>query len=61
MVLDAEHEVSTQSVRMESGTSCTVGVQLLRDDIDNVEIVVLDPETDRMLAKSNKILVKLGI
>ncbi|MCA9173124.1 MAG: PglZ domain-containing protein [Planctomycetales bacterium] len=61
MVLDAEHEASTQTVRMKPGTSCTVGVQLLRDDVDSVEIVVLDPETDRILAKSNKIPVKLGI
>lgn len=60
MVLDAEHEVATQSVRMKKGTSCTVGIQLLRDDIDHVEIVVLDPKTDRILAKSNKIPVKLG-
>ena len=61
MVLDAEHDTATQSVRMKPGTSCTVGVQLLRDDVDSVEIVVLDPETDRILAKSTKIPVKLGI
>ena len=61
MVLDAEHDALTQSVRMKLGTSCTVGVQLLRDDVDSVEIVVLDPETDRILAKSNKIPVKLAI
>ena len=54
----ADEEVT---VRMKPGTSCTVGVQLLRDDVDSVEIVVLDPETDRILAKSNKIPVKLGI
>lgn len=60
MVLDAEHDALTQSVRMKPGTSCTVGVQLLRDDIDSVEIVVLDPDTDRILVKSNKIPVKLG-
>ena len=61
MVLDAEHDSLTHSVRMKAGTTCTVGVQLLRDDVDSVEIVVLDPETDRILAKSNKIPIKLGI
>ena len=61
MVLDAEHDPLKQSVRLQPGASCTVGVQLLRDDVDSVEIVVLDPETDRVLAKSNKIPVKLGI
>lgn len=61
MVLDAEHDSLTHCVRMKPGTSCTVGVQLLRDDVDSVEIVVLDPDTDRILAKSNKIPIKLGI
>lgn len=61
MVLDAEHEVEKQCVRLAPGTSCTVGVQLLREDIDSVEVVVLAPETDRILAKSDKIPVKLGI
>jgi hypothetical protein len=61
MVLDGEHDTLTHCVRIKPGTTCTVGVQLLRDDVDNVEIVVLDPDTDRILAKSNKIPVKLGI
>ena len=61
MVLDAEHDSLTHSVRMKPGLSCTVGVQLLRDDVDSVEIVVLDPDTDRILTKSNKIPIKLGI
>jgi len=61
MVLDAEHDRLTHCVRIKSGCSCTVGVQLLRDDINNVEIVVLDPDTDLILAKSDKIPVKLGI
>ncbi|MEX1027999.1 MAG: PglZ domain-containing protein [Candidatus Paceibacterota bacterium] len=61
MVLDAEHDQLTHCVRMKPGSSCTVGVQLLRDDVSTVEIVVLDPETDRILAKSNKIPVQLGI
>jgi len=61
MVLDAIHDPLTHCVRIKSGSSCTVGVQLLRDDVESIEIVVLDPETDRILAKSNKIPVKLGI
>ncbi len=61
MVLDAEHDQLTHCVRMSPGGTCTVGVQLLRDDVDSVEIVVLDPDTDRILAKSTKIPVKLGI
>ena len=61
MVLDAIHDSLTHCVRIKPGSSCTVGVQLLRDDIESVEIVVLDPDTDRILAKSNKIPVKLGI
>ena len=61
MVLDAIHDSLTHCVRIKPGSACTVGVQLLRDDIESVEIVVLDPETDRILAKSNKIPVKLGI
>lgn len=61
MVLDAEHDPLTHCVRIKPGTSCTVGVQLLRDDIESVEIAVLDPDTDRILTKSNKIPIKLGI
>jgi hypothetical protein len=61
MVLDAKHDSLTHCVRMEAGNSCMVAVQLLRDDVESVEIVVLDPETDRILVKSNKIPIKLGI
>ncbi len=61
MVLDADYESKTQIVRMKPGTSCTVGVQLLRDDVESVEIVILDPETDRILKKSAKIPVNLGL
>ncbi|WP_425395408.1 PglZ domain-containing protein [Aeoliella sp.] len=61
MVLDATHDQLTHCVSIRPGTNCTVGVQLLREDITSVEIVVLDPDTDRILVKSNKIPVKLGI
>jgi hypothetical protein len=61
MVLDAEHDATKQCVKMKPGGTCTVGVQLLREDVDHVEIVILDPESDRILAKSKQIPVKLGI
>ncbi len=61
MVLDAVFDSTTQCVRMKPGTTCSVGIQLLREDIESVEIVVLDPDTDRILVKSQKIAVKLGI
>lgn len=61
MVLDAEHDQLTHTVKIKPGSSCTVGIQLLRDDIDSVEIVILDPDTDRILAKSDEIPVNLGI
>ncbi|MEY3226253.1 MAG: hypothetical protein RLZZ536_872, partial [Planctomycetota bacterium] len=59
MALDAVHDPLTHTVRIKPGSSCTVAVQLLRDDIDSVEIVVLDPESDRLLVKSGRIPVKL--
>ncbi len=59
MALDAVHDSLTHCVQIKPGSSCTVGIQLLRDDMDSVEIVVLDPNTDRVLAKSGKIPVKL--
>ncbi len=61
MVLDAEHDKQKQCVKLKPAGSCTIGIQLLRDDIDEVEIVILDPDTDRVLSKSSKIPVKLAI
>ncbi len=43
MVLDAEHDPLTHTVKIKPGSSCTVGIQLLRDDVDSVEIVILKP------------------
>lgn len=59
MALDAVYDPSTQTVRIRPGSACKVAVQLLRDDVDSVEIVVLDPESDRLLVKSGRIPVKL--
>ena len=61
MALDAEFDSLTHCVKLKPGSSCTVGIQLLRDDIHHVEIVVLDPDSDCVLAKSSKIPVRLGI
>ncbi|MCB0346907.1 MAG: PglZ domain-containing protein [Bdellovibrionales bacterium] len=61
MVLDAEHDTLMQTVKLRPGRSCTVGIQLLREDVKSVEIVVLDPRSDRILVKTDQIPVKLGI
>ena len=60
MVMDATHDPLTHCVRMKPGSSCMVAIQLVRDDVESVEIVILDPAADRVLAKSNKIPVRLG-
>jgi hypothetical protein len=61
MALDAEFDSLTHRVKLKPGGSCSVGIQLLRDDIDVAEIVILDPDSDRILAKSEKIPVRLGM
>jgi hypothetical protein len=61
MALDAEFDSLTHCVKLKPGSSCTVGIQLLRDDIDSVEIVILDPDSDRILVKSDRIPVRLGM
>ncbi|MDA1052169.1 MAG: PglZ domain-containing protein [Planctomycetota bacterium] len=61
MTLDAEFDPLTHCVKLQPGGSCTVGIQLLRDDIESVEIVILDPASDRILVKSDKIPVRLGM
>jgi len=61
MVLDAQLDSLTHCVTLQPGKSCTIGMELLREDVDSVEIVILDPKSDRVLAQSKKIPVKLGI
>ena len=61
MALDAEFDSLTHCVKLQPGSSCTVGIQLLRDDIETAEIVILDPDSDRILVKSDKIPVRLGM
>lgn len=61
MALDATFDPETHCVSINPGSSCSVGIQLLRDDVDFVEIVILDPGTDSVLAKSEKIPVRLGM
>lgn len=60
MALDAEFDSLTHCVTLQPGSSCIVGIQLLRDDIETAEIVILDPDSDRILVKSDKIPVRLG-
>jgi hypothetical protein len=61
MVLDAQLDPLSHCVTLQPGKSCTIGMQLLREDVDSVEIMILDPKSDRILAQSKKIPVKLGI
>jgi len=61
MVIDAEHDTATHCVKIKPGNSCSVGIKLLRDDIESVEILILAPDTDQVLTKSGKIPVKFGI
>lgn len=61
MALDATLDPENHCVTLKPGSSCTVGIQLLREDIEFVEIVILDPGTDSVLAKSEKIPVRLGL
>jgi hypothetical protein len=61
IVLDGELDKEKHHVKLTPGKSCSVGLQLLREDIESLQIVVLDPATDRVLAQSKNLPVKLGI
>jgi hypothetical protein len=61
MVMDAVHDVATHCVKIKSGSSCNVGIRLLREDIQTVQILIQAPDTDQILVKSDKIPVKFGI
>jgi hypothetical protein len=61
IVLDGELDEKKHLVKLTRGKPCSVGLQLLRDDVDSIQIVVLDPATDRVLAQSKNLPVKLDI
>lgn len=61
IVLDGKLDKEKHHVTLAPDKSCSVGLQLLREDIDLLQIVVIDPTTDRVLAQSKNIPIKLGI
>jgi hypothetical protein len=61
IVLDGQLDEKNHHVGLTPGKLCSVGLQLLREDIDSVQVVILDPTTDGVLAQTKPIPVKLGI
>jgi hypothetical protein len=61
IALDAALDAATHRLTVDVGKTCTVGLQLLREDVPNVRVVILDPNSDRILIESKDIPVKLGI
>ena len=61
MALDAEFDQCTRCVELKPGTAASVAMVLQSEDCDKVRIVVLDPKTDKVLAQSDEVPVKLGI
>lgn len=61
IALDGVLDSVKHHVSFNPGKTCSVGLQLLRDDIDTLQIVVLDPTTDRVLVQSKNLPVKLGL
>ena len=61
IALDAALDAATHRLTVGVGKTCTVGLQLLREDVPSVKVVILDPNSDRILIESKEIPVKLGI
>src|SRR5262249_7817778 len=61
MAFDADFDPSTGRVTLRPGTPASVGLILKRDDCKKVRVVILDPGSDRVLAQSEEIPVRLGI
>lgn len=61
IALDATLDAATHRLTVDVGKTCTVGLQLLREDVPSVKVVILDPNSDRILIESKDIPVKLGI
>lgn len=61
IALDATLDAATHRLTVDVGKTCTVGLQLLRDDVPSVKVVILDPNSDRILTETKDIPVKLGI
>lgn len=61
MAIDADFDRTTGCVAVKPGTTASIGLMLIRDDCETVQIVVQDPKTDAVLAQSADISVNLGI
>jgi len=66
MASDGELDEATGCVRIARGTTATIGLTLLRDEVggkrcDSLSVVVQDPATDAILAQSKRLSVRLGI
>jgi hypothetical protein len=61
MVQDADFDPASGVLTMQPGSEANVGVMLTAEDSKSVRLVVQDPATDTVLARSEEIPVRLGI
>jgi hypothetical protein len=61
MVQGAELDRRTKRIELKPGQPATVGLMLSRDDCKTVRLVVLDAETDAIMAQSKNLKVSLSI
>ncbi len=60
MAMDAEYDHDKGDVILQPGKKAGVAMILEKEDVENTRIVIQEPATDRVLAQSKKIKVKLG-
>lgn len=61
MAVGGVFDRKTGSVTIRPGAKVSVGIMLTKDDCESVRIMVQDPATDAVLARSEELPVKLGI
>jgi hypothetical protein len=61
MAVGGERESARQLLMLPLGKAASVGVALTNRSCKSLRVVVLDAETDSVLAQSDDLLVKLGI
>jgi hypothetical protein len=61
MAVDADFDASTRCVTLHPKKPASVALVLEREDCKKVRVVIQEPATDRVLAQSDDIPVKLGI
>ena len=61
MAIDAKIDRATGIVQVTPGKEASVGLMLKRDECDSLRIVVQDPQTDAVMARSKMTDVRLGI